>query len=254
MGDSQGKFFWYELSTTDADGAARFYKDVVGWDTNVFRGAHGAYTQWMNGGVAVGGMTALPEAAAKNGRPPYWMAYVFANDVDALTARAKSLGATVCMEPMDIPNVGRFSVISDPQGAVLALMKPLGPDSDGPAEVPIGCVSWHELMADDQEAAFRFYSELLGWQKTDAVQSPVGLYQMYGRAGRTLGGMMTRPKDLRARSHWLYYVRVADIDGALDRVRSGGGVVEHGPMQVPGGWRVAQCTDPQGAVFALQGL
>jgi predicted enzyme related to lactoylglutathione lyase len=122
-----------------------------------------------------------------------------------------------------------------------------------PAEATNGHFSWHELMAGDVEAAFRFYSQLFGWQKTEAIQGPMGTYQMYGKGGRTFGGMMTRPKDYPAPPHWLYYVKVGDLDAALGRVKAGGGQVLHGPMEVPGGTRVAQCVDPQGAAFALHG-
>jgi predicted enzyme related to lactoylglutathione lyase len=109
------------------------------------------------------------------------------------------------------------------------------------------------VMAGDQEAAFRFYSQLFGWEKTDAVSSPMGLYQMYGKGGRSFGGMMTRPKDFPAPPRWLYYVRVDELDAVLERVKKDGGKVMHGPMEVPGGDRVAQCMDPQGAAFALHG-
>ena len=108
-------------------------------------------------------------------------------------------------------------------------------------------------MADDTEAAFRFYSELFGWQKTDAVTSPLGVYQMYGKNGHTYGGMGKRPRDYPAPPHWLYYVKVDDLDAALERVKKNGGQVMHGPMEVPGGDRVAQCMDPQRAAFALHG-
>src|SRR5207247_1974420 len=155
--------------------------------------------------------------------------------------------------PQDIPKVGRFSVIADPQGAVIALLKGSGPEMPRPAEATNGHFSWHELMAGERETAFRFYSQLFGWQKTDAVPSPMGTYQMYGKGGRTFGGMATKPKDYPAPPHWLYYVKVDDLDAALARVKKGGGQVMHGPMEVPGGDRVAQCMDPQRAAFALHG-
>ncbi len=253
MSTSQGKFIWYELATSDVGGAIKFYKDVIGWGTEEFDGAGMRYVRWMADGAGVGGLMALPEEARDNGAPPRWTAYVFADDVDALTDKATRLGAKTWSPPTDIPTVGRFSVISDPQGAVIAMIKPLGPDRPQPAEVPDRHFSWNELMAADQEAAFRFYSELFGWEKSGAVESPMGTYQMYGREGHMLGGMMTRPEDYPAPPHWLYYVKVADLDAALARVTKDGGQVMHGPMEVPGGSRVAQCVDPQGAAFALHG-
>lgn len=174
-----------------------------------------------------------------------------ADDVDALTTKAVSLGAKCWVAPTDIPNVGRFSVIADPQGAVLALMTPQGPDRPEAKEPPPGHVCWNELITDDHEKAFAFYAALFGWHKADAVPMPNGIYQLYGRGSRTLGGMMNRPEGYLAPPHWLYYFRVEDLDAALARVVKGGGKVMMGPMEVPDGSRVAQCLDPQGAMFAL---
>ena len=253
MSDSQGNFVWYELMTSDVNGAIRFYKDVVGWGTQVFEGGETPYTLWTVGDSRIGGVLTLPAEVKKAGTPPHWIAYVSADDVDALTKKAESLGARTCVPPQDIPKVGRFSVIADPQGAVIALFMPKDRGMQRPAEPPTRHFSWHELMADDPVAAFRFYSELFGWQKTDAVESPLGTYQMYGKGGRTYGGIGKRPKEYPRPPHWLYYVKIEDLDAALERVKKNGGQVMHGPMVVPGGDRVAQCLDPQRAPFALHG-
>jgi predicted enzyme related to lactoylglutathione lyase len=252
MSDSQGNFVWHELATSDVDGAIKFYKNVVGWGTQDFEGGEG-YVIWTAGGTGVGGVMALPAEARKMGAPPHWLAYVMADDVDALTEKARSLGAKACVPPTDIPTVGRFSVIADPQGAAIALIKPMGPDVQRPVETPSGHFSWNELIAGDREGAFRFYSQLFGWQRMGSVESPAGTYQMYGKGDRMFGGMMTRLENDPAPPHWLHYVRVDDLDAAVARVGRGGGQVLHGPMEVPGGSRVAQCVDPQGAAFALHG-
>ncbi len=132
-------------------------------------------------------------------------------------------------------------------------MTPSGPDVPRPAETPSGHFSWNELIAGDREGAFRFYSELFGWQKTGSVEAPSGTYQMYGKGDRMFGGMMTRPEGHPAPPHWLYYAKVDDLDAAVARVGKRGGQVLYGPMEVPGGSRVSQCVDPQGAAFALHG-
>lgn len=253
MSDTQGNFVWYELMTSDVNAAVRFYKDIVGWGTQAFEGGAEPYLMWTAGGTPIGGVLPLTDELKKTGAPPHWIAYVTADDVDALTKKAESLGARTCVPPRDIPTIGRFSVIADPHGAAIALFKPSGAGMHRPAEVPDGHVSWHELVSGDLESAFRFYSQLFGWQKTDAINGPMGVYQMYGKGGRTFGGMMTKPKDYPAPPHWLYYVKVKDLDDALARVRNADGKVLNGPMEVPGGDRVAQCVDPQGAAFALHG-
>jgi uncharacterized protein len=250
MSDSQGRFVWYDLITSDVNGAIEFYEDVIGWGTHPFGES---YVMWTAGETPVGGVTTLHHDQKPTGSTPHWMAHVTADDVDALTKKAASLGAKTLAPPEDIPTVGRFSVIADPQGAVIALFTSKDRTTARPAEPTTRYFSWNELMADDPEAALRFYSQLFGWQKTDAVESPLGTYQMYGKGGRTFGGMGKRPKDYPAPPHWLYYVKVDDLDAALERVKKGGGQVMHGPMEVPGGDRVAQCMDPQRAAFALHG-
>jgi len=251
MSDTQGNFVWCELDTSDVKGAIKFYKDVIGWGTQAF---DENYAIWTAGETGVGGVTRLSDERKKIGLGPHWLGYVSADDVDALTKKAESLGAKTHVPPTDIPTIGRFSLIADPQGAVIALFKPLPRDTPPPPAGPTkGHFVWHELIAADHESALRFYAELFGWQKTDAFPGPMGTYQMYGKGGRTFGGMMTKPKGYPAPPHWLYYVTVADLDAALARVKKGDGKVWNGPMDIPGGERVAQCVDPQGAAFALHG-
>ena len=254
MSDSHGNFIWYELATNDLDAAVKFYKDVIGWGTELWQDT-GPYLRWTADKIPVGGAAVVSDDDKKTGAKPHWFAYVLVDDVDALAKKADSLGGKTIVPPTDIPDVGRFSRIADPHGATLGVLKPMGGPAQPPppAETPDRRVSWHELIAGDREAAFRFYSQLFGWEKTEAVEMPNGTYQMYAKAGRTLGGMMTKPAGYPYPPHWLYYVKVPDLDAALARTKKDGGKVMNGPMVVPGGDRVAQCLDPEGAQFALHG-
>ena len=155
---------------------------------------------------------------------------------------------------MDIPTVGRFAVIQDPQSAVLALYTPADDASGHDGQPAIGEFSWHELSTSDYAAAFDFYSALFGWVKTETMDmGPGGIYQMYGCVpGQALGGMFNKPADQPGPpASWLYYVTVLDVHAKVEQVKQLGGQVLNGPMDVPGGDIVAQCMDPQGAAFAL---
>ena len=160
-------------------------------------------------------------------------------------------GGHVHRGPEDIPAVGRFAVVSDPQGALIYLFKGLG---EAPTALPPstpGTIGWRELHAADWEAAFGFYAMLFGWTKGDALDmGPMGTYQLFAIGGVMAGGMMTRMDPGHAPS-WLYYFNVADIDGAIGRVKEHGGQIVHGPSQVPGGSWIAHGLDPQGAMFAV---
>ncbi len=154
---------------------------------------------------------------------------------------------------MDIPDVSRLAVVADPQMATFALMKWLGPGQEQSATLgEAGRVGWHELLAADWRKAFAFYNALFDWRKAEADIGPAGAYQLFSAGGQTIGGMFTKPPTAPV-PYWLYYFNTGDVDAAAERVRAGGGEVLEGPAEVPGGGRVARCTDPQGAMFALTG-
>lgn len=247
----RGTFVWYELMTTDTDAAKRFYGDVVGWGAQPFEGAPIPYTMWTKGETPVGGVMEIP---AEQDHPPAWMAHVAVDDVDATAARAEALGATILAGPESVPDVGRWVVLRDPQGAVIAAFRGEQEMEGAPSGEPgPGDVSWHELATTDHEAAFEFYSELFGWEKQEAMDmGEAGIYQMYGRAGgEMLGGMYDKTDDQPGPPAWLYYVVVPDLEAAVEKVEAGGGKIIVEPMEVPGGTRIAVGIDPQGAAFGL---
>jgi len=253
MANSHGRFVWYELMTTDMEAAKAFYTEVVGWGAQDASTPGMAYTLFTAGGVSISGLMGLSEDARKSGLRPSWLGYVGVNDVDATADRLIELGGGVHVPPTDIPNISRFSVAVDPQMATIALFKWLkGGQEQPPALDAPGGVGWHELIAADWEKAFVFYRELFGWQKAQADTSAMGPYQLFSAGGETIGGMFTKPATEPV-PFWLYYFNVGDIDVAMRRVRAGRGEIVHGPIEVRGGRWMAQCTDPQGAIFALVG-
>ena len=251
---SKGRFVWYELMTTDLPAARAFYGRVVGWNTVDAKMPGMDYWMFAAGEKTVAGAMTLPEEARKMGAPPSWMGYVAVPDVDASAARATAKGGAVHVPPMDIPGVGRFAIIADPQGAAIALFKSSNPAEDEPHVLGTpGFVGWHELYADDQATVFPFYAELFGWEKKDAMDmGEMGTYQIFGIGDKSLGGMMNKPPMVPA-TYWSYYFNVGNIDEAAERVASAGGRILHGPTEVPGGGWILQAMDPQGAAFALLG-
>jgi uncharacterized protein len=251
--DYQGRFIWYELMTTDVKAAATFYTKVVGWGAQDASMPGLTYTFLTVGNAFASGLMGLPEEARQTGTTPRWIGYVGVDDVDATVHRIRCLGGTVHVPPRDLLNVGRFSIVADPQMASLALIKWLKPRRQalGEPDEP-GRVGWHELLAADCATAFNFYTQLFDWQKTDAEPGPAGPYHVFTVRGQTIGGMYAKPPLVPA-PLWLYYFNVTDINAAVERVRAGGGQVVEGPVEVPGGNWIARCVDPQGAMFALEG-
>ncbi|WP_029004433.1 VOC family protein [Azorhizobium doebereinerae] len=252
MSPTHGRFAWYQLATTDTQAAGTFYETVVGWTGRDAGVGDLSYTLLAAKGVDVGGMMTLSAELAQAGVPPHWMGYVEVDDVDASTAKAASLGATIHAEAHDIPDVGRFAVLADPQGAVFALIRWF--DGKGPpvtAPGTMGAVGWHELMATDWQAVFPFYAELFGWTKGEAMDmGPMGTYQLFNHDGQSIGGMFTKPPAVPA-PFWLFYAQVPAIDAAVKAITAAGGAIMTGPTEVPGGAWIVQARDPQGAMFAV---
>jgi len=113
-----GKTFpWHELYVADTAQAKAFYSEVLGWGIEEYpMGEMGTYTMLQANGKAVAGImgTNTPQMGHI---PAHWAVYVGVDDVDATITKAESLGASVVVPPMDVPNVGRMALLSDPQGA-----------------------------------------------------------------------------------------------------------------------------------------
>ena len=118
-------FPWHELNVPDVDAAVDFYGKCFDIGTQDFPFEGGVYKMFTVGGVPVGGCmsTNSPEMAGMN-VPPHWAVYMAVDDVDARLEKVTANGGTTVVPPMDIPNVGRMSLIADPQGAHIWLYKP----------------------------------------------------------------------------------------------------------------------------------
>lgn len=253
MTSSQGQFCWYELMTDDAPSATEFYRRVIGWGAADAGLPDQAYTILSAGETPVGGLMELPQPARDAGARPIWIGYVAVDDVDAAATRIRDAGGSILLPAMDIPGVGRIAMARDPQGAAFSLFRPANV-CDAPPPVSgraPGQVGWHELQAADRETAFGFYAGQFGWKTASTFDmGPMGIYQIFATSDAPVGGMMTRQNGGPEPS-WLYYFNVTEIDAAVTRVKDAGGEVIAGPHQVPGGEWIAQCRDPQGAMFAM---
>ncbi len=254
MSTSPAKFVWYELMTSDAPAAEIFYRNVVGWQMQDAGMPDRHYTILSAGNTAIGGLMALPAEAATAGARPGWIGYVGVADVDASAARVQQADGKLHRPAEDIPGVGRFAVVADPQGAAFVLFKgnsdaqPAQPEPGAP-----GQVGWRELHARDHKSALAFYGAMFGWTADEAVDmGPMGTYQLFAAGDTAIGGMMNKMAEVPV-PFWLYYFNVDDIDAAAARVAAQGGQVLNGPHQVPGGSWILNATDPQGAMFALVG-
>ncbi len=245
------KFVWYDLMTPDVAASSKFYSHVIGW-TIADSGVPGMdYAMITQGTHQVGGM--MPPPPSTVDMPPMWNGYIYADDVDAAAAKATTLGGSIFQAPMDIPGVGRFAVIADPSGATFLLFKNSGGENPAPvADGTLGHIGWRELMSNNWEQAWDFYSGMFGWTKDMAMDmGSMGTYQMFKSGGDLIGGMMTKPAEDRRPPHWNFYFNVDSAEAAVARAKSMGAKITFGPMQVAGGNWALNGIDPQGAAFSL---
>lgn len=258
MGTTHGAWVWYELMTTDADGAKAFYDKVVGWNIQTTHGESNDYGFIVNAdGGMTGGLLHLTEEMCQHGARACWIGYLGANDVDESLKAVEEAGGKVLMPAHDVEMAGRFAMVADPNGAPFYIMTPTPPPGGGESTAfstdLVGRCSWNELLGTDQKAALDFYSGLFGWSLPEPMDmGAMGTYQFVAHDDVTMGAIMRRPEQAPM-STWIHYFRVADIDTAKAAAEAGGGTIMMGPMEVPGGDWIVQGTDPQGAFFALVG-
>lgn len=249
MVSSHGRFVWYELMTTDMQSAKTFYAKVMGWNAEDASVPGMAYALFIAGKSSVGGLMEVPAAARQVGAMPRWIGYVAVDDVDAAAARAKQLGGSVYVEPTDIPGISRYAVIADPQMAAFVLVKWLRSRPDQAAAPSVG---WHELLTTNSDEAWPFYNALFGWQKAEVETGAADAGQAISVRGQTIGAIVAKPAAQPV-PLWRYYFNVDDVGATAKRVRAAGGTLLNGPLQVSAGGWIAECADPQGAIFALVG-
>ena len=238
----RGSFVWHELMTADVPAAIAYYQKVVGWKTQPF---DANYLMWVAKSGPIGGVATLPAGQTT----PYWLPYIGTTDIEATVQQAQQLGGKVVTPVTDIPNAGRYAVLTDPQGATFGVH--WSPKSMSPSGAPQpGQFSWQELATADYKAAFAFYQALFGWEKTgEHDMGAMGIYFMFGLNGQAFGGMFNKPAGMPA--GWCCYAQVADARKVAKVAAKAGGKIINGPMQVPGGSWIVQLTDPQGGMHAV---
>jgi uncharacterized protein len=247
-----GKFVWYEYMGDDLKAAVDFYYGVVSWSAKDAGMADFPYQILSTGSTMVAGMMDVPAEARAMGERPCWLGYIWVEDVDKALPKLTASGGKIYKEPADIPGVGRFAVVADPDGAVFMLFRDAGgsPPPPPPPETP-GLVGWRELHAADGAGAFAFYSGQFGWKKDrDFDMGPMGVYHIFDTGDGQQGGIFTKTPQTPA-PFWLFYFNVDAIDAAAERVKAKGGRIVNGPMETPNGRWILQGLDPQEAMFAL---
>jgi uncharacterized protein len=237
-----GRFVWHDHASGDPDAARRFYADLLGWDFEVWKAGEFDYPMIKVGDTTHGGF-----GPAQEGAPPHWLGHVLVDDVDAAVGRVEAAGGTIVSPPLDIPDVGRFSVVADPQGAMFSLYA--SKSDPQPSE---GVFVWDELMTTDVGGAKRFYGEVVGWEARDEDMGQGRVYTLFSSGGADRAGCFPRPEEAQdVPPSWTTYLGTGDVDATAAKAKELGANILMEPFDVPTVGRLAIFADPQGAVIGL---
>ncbi len=260
MAHKPGSFIWYELMTTDANAAARFYGDVVGWTIAAQPPPDGQDYRMIgrSDGGHLGGVLQLTAGMQAGGAHPAWLGYLHVKDVDAATKAIEADGGKTVMPKKELP-VGQIAMVTDPMGTPFYVMNPV-PPADKPDAVsdvfhPTAAqhVRWNELASPDLSRAKAFYAKHFGFEFNEVMpMGAMGDYCFIDHGGVRLGAIMSQQQASEPAA-WVLYFGVPSVEKAKRAIEAGGGKVTMGPHQVPGGDWIVTAIDPQGAAFGVVG-
>lgn len=241
---------WIDLSTSDVDGASRFYEQLFGWEFETTTSPMGPYRIARVGGRQVGGVMAPPPDQA--GMPAMWTVFFRVADLEQTVGAVERVGGTVPQAPFSLPDGTRIAVGADPAGAMFGLIAGEQPPGAWLSQDP-GAVRWVELLTRDVPAAETFYAQVFGWKAT-TLHGQGGAYTTFDLDGDEVAGMMAMPAEVppEAPSNWSVYFSVADCAATEKRARALGGRVLRATSDL-GLLQFAILTDPAGASFGVLG-
>ncbi len=244
-------FVWHDLMARDVAAAKDFYAELLGWVYAPFGASETDYEVFRAGDHGWGGVMTPPDPQM----PSMWLSYAAVADLEATVAGVPGAGGVVQVPPTPIPEVGRFAIVLDPEGAAIGLFESSGdPGPGAPSPIPVGGVEWVELATTDLAAALPFYGSILGWKAREVPMGPVGAYTILTAEGKDVAGAIRLPEEALARGargHWLTYFSVNDVESVIATAERLGATTIFGPMAVAGVGRLAGFHDPQGAAFAV---
>jgi predicted enzyme related to lactoylglutathione lyase len=240
---------WVDLSTSDPDGAKRFYGELFGWDAEDAgpveeTGGYGFFTLRGRKVTGIGPLMA-------EGQPVAWSVYVSTDDIEAMATRARQSGGMVVAEPMDVMDAGRLAFFVHPAAGAIGAWQP-GRHIGAEIVNEPGAFTWSELQTRDLEGATGFCEAVFGWtaEEQDFGGAPYVIFKL-GDTG--IAGMAPIPEDApeEASAGWLVYFAVEDCDAAVAKVEEAGGSVSMPPTTAEGVGRFSVVADPQGARFGV---
>ena len=239
---------WVDLMTSDTDGSAAFYGALFGWSADEASEEFGGYFNFRKDGALVAGCMSSRTAG---GGPDVWSVYLATDDARKTVAAAVASGGSVCVDAMDVADLGTMAVVADNGDANVGVWQP-GLHKGFAVLGEAGTPAWFELHTRRYDQVLGFYRDVFGWDTHVASDTPEFRYSTYGQGDGMLAGVMDAsgflPEEVPA--HWSVYFGVDDTDAALANVVALGGSILQPAEDTPYG-RLATAADPTGAQFRL---
>lgn len=244
-----GRVVWHDLVTRNLEVSKAFYGGLFGWTWRA--PTSGKDVRYVVAEMAGMAMAGLAESRGGKVNASQWITYFAADDIEKAAKAAVDSGARLVVAPT---RTGSWSdeaaLLTDPQGAPFALMKPGREPDDEHAAAPVNGWLWVELWTADVNAAAAFYEYLLGYE-----QRPVAVagkdYLLLLQDSTPMAGVLELPvKDVRP--NWLPTIRVADVNATVSRAVALGGRVILAPRADMRNGTVAIIADPTGAALTIQ--
>jgi predicted enzyme related to lactoylglutathione lyase len=245
---------WVELSSPDTDASASFYGELMDWSATEPGPIEetGGYRMFEHDSNRLAGLM----GHMQHGQPTVWATYVTVTDADETAEKVRAAGGQVVAEPMDVMEIGRMAVFTDPAGAVFGVWQPKTFAGADVVNEP-NSLCWNELLTRDSQTGKQFYPAVFGWSPgRPSFEGAPETYVVWELDGNPVGGMMQMTDEMfppEVPPHWGVCFAVADCDATVAKARELGATVTYEPMDMPIG-RFAGLTDPQGASFTVMKL
>jgi uncharacterized protein len=245
-----GKVIWADLVTPDLAAAERFYGGLLGWTFQTIHTGDSDYSVALVDGRPVGGLFQKSIPAGEH-RQSAWLTFIAVRNVDAAKRMALAHGAKVVSDSRNYPLRGRQSVLSDPEGAVFAILASSSGDAPDFLAAP-GEWIWSSLLSRDPGVEAAFYQQVFSYDVFDLASDDGMEHVILSSDDFARASVNAFPGDsARRHAHWLNFIRVDNtIDKVAKVVASGGRVVVEPHVDRHGG-QVAVVADPAGAPFGL---
>jgi uncharacterized protein len=245
----QGKFIWHDLISTDLQADKKFFRSLFGWTFEEHDGPDGGiYTLAKSNSQYVAGLVSVDKQNEVE-NVSRWIGYLSALNVDKAVNMNAAAGGKIVVSPRDL-DIGRVAAITDPQGAILGIVRSKYGDPDDTMRNVPGQAVWDELLSNDVTASISFYQKLMSYE-VKTVNRRGGTYTLLMDSDVRRAGILKNPSD-KGQTMWLTYFAVADVYKVVDNVEPLGGKVILAPSQDLREGSMALVTTPSGAIFAIQ--